>query len=141
MFSSTLVKFKLKKNIFVVVVDKIKMHDWSIQFQTNCEDGGKHDGRLEIITWTGLENEEKLGFGGVTLDEADLLQSIFIKDFKGDEEAFYKEWPQAFRWTCCGSAGNLEFGCDHHGTGSTPCSCDFCISGHELPLDMVSILC
>ena len=44
----------------------------------------------------------------------------------GDEKKLYKEWPQAFRWTCCGTSADMKYGCDHHGTGSRPCTCDFC---------------
>ena len=25
-----------------------------------------------------------------------------------------------------------EMGCDHHGTGTKPCSCDFCVSGKKV---------
>ena len=34
--------------------------------------------------------------------------------------------PRAFRWTCCGLSGNWSRGCDHHGSGEIPCTCDFC---------------
>jgi hypothetical protein len=27
----------------------------------------------------------------------------------------------------------MPYGCDHHGTGSTPCSCDFCAMGKPVP--------
>ncbi|KAF5337594.1 hypothetical protein D9758_014937 [Tetrapyrgos nigripes] len=71
--------------------------------------------------------------GNVFKEEADELKRKFEQEFSGDEEKFYKYRRQAFRWTCCGLDADLDYGCDHHGTGSAPCSCDFCKSGEPLP--------
>jgi hypothetical protein len=27
----------------------------------------------------------------------------------------------------------MSYGCDHHGTGSKPCTCDFCGMGKPIP--------
>lgn len=67
-----------------------------------------------------------MGWGNVTLEEADYLKRKFEVTCRGDPARFYKEWPQGFRWTCCGLDGSTRFGCDHHGSGSKPCACDFC---------------
>lgn len=96
-----------------------------------CKDGAKHEGRLEIITWSTPANEhedfpEAMGWGNVIASEADQLKRKFETDLHGDEAKLYQEWPQAFRWTCCGASGENRFGCDHHGKGSKPCTCDFC---------------
>ncbi|KAL0568583.1 hypothetical protein V5O48_013401 [Marasmius crinis-equi] len=102
-----------------------------------CEDGGLHEGKLELMTWDYSlpEFEMELGFGGATRDQADHLKEIFESDlFGGDLEKFYKYRPNAFRWTCCGAPGDVKLGCDHHGKGNPrkPCSCDFCSMGKSL---------
>ena len=70
--------------------------------------------------------EEGVGFGACCLEECDDLKKAFEIEFEGNLEKFYKYRPHAFRWTCCGMVGDMDYGCDHHGTGSKPCSCDFC---------------
>ena len=70
--------------------------------------------------------EEGIGFGAVFLEECDDLKKSFETEFKGDLGKFYQYRPQAFRWACCGMSGDMDYGCDHHGTGSKPCTCDFC---------------
>src|SRR6266498_4166168 len=85
-----------------------------------CEDGNKHEGRLELITWSSGDGE--LGWGNCIAEESDELKEKFEKEFKGDEKKMYEYWPQGFRWTCCGTEGDQMFGCDHHGTGSGACS-------------------
>lgn len=84
-----------------------------------------------------------MGWGNMLLEESDDMKRRFETEMGGDEEKLYAEWPQAFRWTCCGairqgfgtpmsdlvSSGTdaeMSWGCDHHGTGSTPCTCDYC---------------
>ena len=59
-------------------------------------------------------------------NESDDLRLQFENEYGGDEAKFYKYWPQGFRWTCCGTDAGMAYGCDHHGTGSRPCTCDFC---------------
>ena len=92
-----------------------------------CEDGANHEGRLELITWTGQDEfGEELGWGNCIIEECADMKRKFDEELKGDEENLYRYWPQAFRWTCCGLEGDSRFGCDHHGRGTQPCSCDFC---------------
>ncbi|KAJ7346964.1 hypothetical protein DFH08DRAFT_869925 [Mycena albidolilacea] len=99
-----------------------------------CSDGNNHEGRLELITWDCPEAEYgSLGWGACSSDEADDLKKKFETEFGGDEEKFFEYWPQGFRWTCCGTDAGMEYGCDHHGSGSQPCSCDFCGMGKPLP--------
>jgi hypothetical protein len=91
-----------------------------------CEDGNSHEGKLELITWTSTADGERMGWGNCFAAESDELKEKFEKEFDSNEEKMYDYWPQGFRWTCCGMMGDQLFGCDHHGEGSTPCSCDFC---------------
>jgi hypothetical protein len=67
-----------------------------------------------------------MGWGNCLASESDEMKGKFENDFNSNEAKLYEYWPQAFRWTCCGTEGDQRFGCDHHGSGSTPCSCDFC---------------
>ncbi|KAF9649326.1 hypothetical protein BDM02DRAFT_3094964, partial [Thelephora ganbajun] len=96
-----------------------------------CQDDAKHEGQLELITW--VCEEEQLGFGACCFEDCDDLKEIFEIEFEGNLAKFYEYRPHAFRWTCCGMPGDMRFGCDHHGTGSKPCSCDFCTVGRPLP--------
>jgi hypothetical protein len=91
-----------------------------------CEDGNSHEGKLELITWTSTADGGRMGWGNCLATESDELKEKFEKEFNSNEEKMYDYWPQGFRWTCCGTVGDQLFGCDHHGEGSTPCSCDFC---------------
>ncbi|KAG7001403.1 hypothetical protein G7Y79_00032g067560 [Physcia stellaris] len=107
-----------------------------------CEDGANHEGRLELITWPSLAadtgDEEDLGWGACFAEESEDLKHKFETEYEGDEEKWYHYWPQGFRWTCCGTAGDQMFGCDHHGSGSRACTCDFCHMGKPLPDDIYS---
>lgn len=98
--------------------------------QRRCNDGANHEGRLELITWptpaAATISEEDMGWGNCILEESEDLKKEFEIEYEGDEEKFYEYWPQGFRWTCCGVLGDQKFGCDHHGTGTKPCTCDFC---------------
>ncbi|KAJ6625844.1 hypothetical protein B0H10DRAFT_2174053 [Mycena sp. CBHHK59/15] len=96
-----------------------------------CRDGNSHEGRLELVTWP-CPGEET-GWGACWEDEAQDMKKLFETEFEGDEERFFKYWPRGFRWTCCGTHARMAFGCDHHGTGSQPCTCDFCRMGKPLP--------
>ena len=99
-----------------------------------CMDGNKHEGRLELITWESPESDkDKTGWGNCFIEESAELKAKFESKYKSDEAKFYGYWPQGFRWTCCGGAGDNNQGCDHHGSGSTPCTCDFCQMGEPLP--------
>ena len=97
--------------------------EWYDKYR-KCQDGAKHEGQLELITW--VCEEEQVGFGACCFEDCDDLKNRFETEFEGNLERFYKHRPHAFRWTCCGMAGDMDFGCDHHGSGSKPCSCDFC---------------
>ncbi|KAF7376440.1 hypothetical protein MSAN_00059600 [Mycena sanguinolenta] len=96
-----------------------------------CQDGTTHEGRLELITWNCPE--KGLGWGACFADESDDLKTKFKLKFGGDEAKFFDYWPQGFRWTCCGTDAGMSYGCDHHGSGSRPCTCDFCKMGKPLP--------
>jgi hypothetical protein len=91
------------------------MAHWSKKYQ-KCNDGGKHDGLLELKTWNAIEDNTELGWGGVLIQEAEDHKKNFITKYNSDEEKFYEYWPQGFRWTCCGMNGDVD-NCDHHGTG------------------------
>lgn len=67
-----------------------------------------------------------MGWGNVVIEEVEEHKRKFEVECRGRKSLFFKKWPQAFRWTCCGTSGLINFGCDHHGTGSKPCTCDFC---------------
>ena len=106
-----------------------------------CQDEFKHEGRLELITWSvpatsqrsdGDDWCEDMGWGNcVAGEDSDSLKRKFETEFSGSEEKLYEYWPQGFRWTCCGIDGDQEWGCDHHGTGSESCTCDFCRVGDQ----------
>ncbi|KAI4217801.1 MAG: hypothetical protein LQ349_009017 [Xanthoria aureola] len=103
-----------------------------------CKDGNEHEGELELITWSTPANEhedwsEDMGWGNIIVAEAEDHKRKFETEMNGDEAKLYKYWPQAFRWTCCGTGGEQRYGCDHHGSGSNPCTCDFCkVSGQQI---------
>ncbi|KAH8743775.1 hypothetical protein F5883DRAFT_33019 [Diaporthe sp. PMI_573] len=98
-----------------------------------CEDGYSHEGKLELITWASTTGGNRMGWGNCLASESDELKEKFEKEFNSNEEKMYEYWPQGFRWTCCGTEGDQRFGCDHHGNGSMPCSCDFCKMGKPIP--------
>jgi len=96
-----------------------------------CQDGNKHEGDLELITWVCAK--DGTGWGNCAMEESADLKRKFEDRYGGDQVKLYKYWPQAFRWTCCGTDADLKYGCDHHGSGSVPCTCDFCRMGKALP--------
>ncbi|KAH8105312.1 hypothetical protein BXZ70DRAFT_920313 [Cristinia sonorae] len=96
-----------------------------------CEDGNLHEGKLELITWP--FPAEDLGWGACFTEESDDLKRKFEVEYGGDLQKFFEYWPQGFRWTCCGTSGDMQWGCDHHGTGSKPCTCDYCKMGKPAP--------
>jgi len=89
-----------------------------------CQDGSLHEGKLELITWS--NKKEGTGWGHVFEEEVDYMRKKFKEEYGSDESKLFKEWPQGFRWTCCGTDAGMDYGCDHHGSGSKPCTCDFC---------------
>src|SRR6204780_1484505 len=70
--------------------------------------------------------EEDTGWGNCFTDESEDLRHKFEIDFGGDLEKFHDYRPQAFRWCCCGLEADVPYGCDHHGSGTRPCTCDYC---------------
>jgi hypothetical protein len=91
------------------------------------DDKSFHFGTLELITWEWTnEYADRLGSANVFIAEANDMRKILTEKCGGDEERFHAYWPQAFRWSCCGLDDSMAYGCDHHGTGPKPCSCDFC---------------
>ncbi|KAF9481914.1 hypothetical protein BDN70DRAFT_830152 [Pholiota conissans] len=99
----------------------------------HCRDGNAHEGALELITWPATFNGVKTGWGHIEIEYSDNLKQKFEKEFDGDEEKLFLFYRRAFRWTCCGTHANMDWGCDHHGSGRNPCSCDFCHMGKPLP--------
>ncbi|KAH9906739.1 hypothetical protein F4778DRAFT_800717 [Xylariomycetidae sp. FL2044] len=101
-----------------------------------CEDGSRHFGELELITWGGTVHHfftESTGWGNCSEDESADLKRKYEDEFKSNDAQMYEYWPQGYRWTCCGMGGDQPWGCDHHGTGPQPCQCDFCHLGKPLP--------
>ncbi|ESK80844.1 set and mynd domain containing 2 [Moniliophthora roreri MCA 2997] len=100
-----------------------------------CRDGSVHEGKLELIAWEGYdENGRPLKKWSAGSDrELAILKHKFEDEFKGDLKKFFGLWPRGFRWTCCGVTAAQTWGCDHHGSGSKSCTCDFCHMGKPLP--------
>ncbi|KAL1727388.1 hypothetical protein EV714DRAFT_217309 [Schizophyllum commune] len=100
-----------------------------------CDDGSMHEGKLELVTWEGKyrDSDEKLGWGACIVEESEDMKKKYYEEFGGDDKKMFEYWPQGYRWTCCGMAGDMTYGCDHHGTGSKPCTCDYCRAGKPLP--------
>ncbi|KAK6857370.1 hypothetical protein PG990_010784 [Apiospora arundinis] len=113
-----------------------QQHNQWFDKHRQCEDGSVHYGELELITWGGEEAGWELGWGRTQVSEADFMKKKYEQEFGGDDEKLYGYWPQGFRWTCCGTTGDMSYGCDHHGTGPQPCGCDYCGSGMSLPEDL-----
>jgi hypothetical protein len=76
-----------------------------------------HEGKPELMLWA-LDKEAK---------------SKFESEFHGNEEALASYRSDYFRWNCCGTSVDSCHPCDHHGRGSQPCSCDFCVGGKQTP--------
>eukprot|EP01063_Lacrimia_lanifica_P033139 TRINITY_DN5820_c0_g2_i2.p1 TRINITY_DN5820_c0_g2~~TRINITY_DN5820_c0_g2_i2.p1 ORF type:complete len:372 (+),score=120.63 TRINITY_DN5820_c0_g2_i2:127-1242(+) len=84
-----------------------------------------HDGELQLMTWL-MEEEKDVGQLRLFRTVCEGKEDVYFKHPKGTHEYF--------RWTCCRQTwGEGKNGCDHHGTGSTPCSCDFCRAGLPVP--------
>jgi hypothetical protein len=103
---------------------------WFDKYRAVLEDGSTHFGDLELITgrWT-HEYGDEIGWANAFLRDVDELRAKFETTFHGSEEWFFVYRRQAFRWTCCGQDAYTKRGCDHHGPGPKPCSCDFCMYG------------
>lgn len=85
-------------------------------------------GKLELMTWEWTDPDlgRRIGWGSAFIEEAEDVKRRFEVEYKGKRSLLFKKRPQAFRWTCCGTHARMKFGCDHHGSGSKPCTCDFC---------------
>lgn len=110
---------------------------WQDRFR-KCDDGNRHFGTLDLITWDGIDpdcEDMELGWGGVVREEAAEHKEKFEKEYGSDKGKFCEYWPGAFRWTCCGMRAIEGWaGCDHHGhpDAPSPCTCDFCKAGRPL---------
>ena len=111
-----------------------------------ANDGSKHRGRLELITWSGMCKGERVGFAckqGPAEERERRLYERMVEEIGDAEKAteLYFELccrrspykgTEAFRWSCCGMCHANGFcGCDHH---REHCLCDFCIGGAEFGL-------
>ena len=111
---------------------------WVEKARRNTQDGSVHRGKLQLITWECVDDDDgvKLGWGGVYADEAEELKERFEKELGGSLEKMFEDRDMAFRWTCCGyDASSGTHGCDHHGAtdAGRPCGCDFCSAGLAVP--------
>ena len=97
------------------LVHKKLYREWYHKYH-KCQDGAKHEGQLELITW--VCEKEQVGFGACCFEECDDLKNTFETEFEGNLERFYKDRPHAFRWTCCGMEGDMDFRRGNHGSGS-----------------------
>lgn len=107
-------------------------HAW----KTTCHiDGSPYDhyGVPELIIWPGHDGYCKTGWGNIDEKESATLKKRFEEEMGSNEEKLAKIRPQAFRWTCCGATLDHPYHCDHHGSGPTPCTCDFCSGGQATP--------
>ena len=73
-----------------------------------------------------VRNTPRLGWGACFAEESGDLKQKFEVEYGGDEARSYKHCLQGFRWTCRGTDASIKYGCDHHGTGLKPCTCDYC---------------
>ena len=101
-------------------------NQWYDKYRT-CKDGNHHQGQLELITWSCPEAEYPKGWGNTEEEYSQDLKLKFETEFNSDLEKMYSYQPSSFRWTCCGTEAGQDYGCEHHGTGLKPCSCDFCM--------------
>ncbi|KXZ48656.1 hypothetical protein GPECTOR_26g559 [Gonium pectorale] len=59
------------------------------------KDGSRHEGKLELITWDGTDDDgERLGWGAVLIEEAEEHKRLFETKYGGNLEKFYDFWPQ-----------------------------------------------
>lgn len=92
-----------------------------------CSRGVVIAGKLKLMTWEYTDEiGQRMSWGNVVIEEVEEHKRTLEVTCKGKKSLFFKKWPQAFRWTCCGTDGGMNYGCDHHGSGSRPCTCDFC---------------
>lgn len=93
-----------------------------------------HEGRPELIVWNFSATDDNDGFptfwgNSSDLDDAKELKTKYEEEFHYNQEAFANFNSNSFRWTCCGATLDNSIPCDHHGRGSSRCTCDFCIRG------------
>ena len=68
-----------------------------------------HEGKLELITWSGESEGYALGWGASFEEESEDPRNMFEERFRGDVQRFYAYRPQAFRWTCCGTSASMDY--------------------------------
>jgi hypothetical protein len=81
-----------------------------------------------------------VGFGTPSLSNASRAQHIVVSVIATSHVPYM---PMPIPYHCAHStlrclatfhpAGDMPYGCDHHGTGKAPCSCDFCAMGKSVP--------
>ena len=124
-----------------------------------CSDGSFHFGDLELITWETNQFEpalmgitpngmELIGFGGRSVEDgqAKKLKAKWEDPnvYNQDKEKLFKDYKNAFRWTCCGVNVDVgTYGCDHHGRKEAlkHCGCDFCRGGEPNPMKAHKLAC
>jgi hypothetical protein len=70
---------------------------------------------------------------GADAPQVEKVRAQFDGECAGEEPAFFKVRPQAFRWACCGAEGPFAVACYHHGGGSEACTCTLCRKGEGQP--------
>lgn len=112
--------------------------EWVEEARAMTEDHSVHLGKLQLITWDCVDEEDglALGWGGVVVEEVESLKHKFEVCLGGSLEKLFEYNDTSFRWTCCGfDASTGTHGCDHHGDPKAvrPCGCDFCSAGRPVP--------
>ena len=96
----------------------------------------KHTGELELVTWPFEPQADSppgaVSFAAEQRHSLRLFEEVYGRDYG----AFWKEHACAFRWTCCGCAGNATSrGCFSHTDGGylshcrPACNCTVCERG------------
>jgi hypothetical protein len=57
---------------------------------------------------------EDMGEFGTLMEEEQMMRDAF-EACGQDYGKMYEKWSRSFRWTCCGSDGDISTSCDHHG--------------------------
>jgi len=89
----------------------VKHENWFDKHR-KCRDGTVHEGKLELITWSGEREGYTLGWGASFEEESEDLRNMFEEKFRGDMQRFYGYRPQALRWMCCGTSAGMDYGCE-----------------------------
>jgi hypothetical protein len=76
-----------------------------------------------VSEWQRQNPDVPIPFNAIFASSGQKLKRCFEDECGGSLPEFFRLQPSAFRWTCCGLAGDSVRGCDHHGVG---CQCDYC---------------